>query len=71
MDIIVQISHREFHIYMKGGNVMPKETIMSKITDKEFEEIVESSFSLKEIAYKCGYSNNSGASCNIIKTRIA
>ena len=50
---------------------MPKETIMSKITDKEFEEIVESSSSLKEIAYKCGYSNNSGASCNIVKTRIA
>ena len=50
---------------------MPKETIMSKITDKEFEEIVESSSSLKEIAYKCGYSNSSGASCNIVKTRIA
>jgi hypothetical protein len=36
LDIIVQKSHCDFHIYMKGGNVMPKETIMSKITDEEF-----------------------------------
>lgn len=50
---------------------MPKETIMSKISDEEFEKIVKSSSSLKEIAYRCGYSNNSGASCAIIKDRIA
>lgn len=50
---------------------MPKETIMSKITDEEFEEIVNSSSSLKEIAYKCGYSNNSGASSKLVKERIS
>ena len=50
---------------------MPKETIMSKITDEKFEEIVNSSSSLKEIAYKCGYSNNSGASSKLVKERIA
>ena len=50
---------------------MPKETIMSKISDEEFENIVNTSSSLKEIAYRCGYSNNSGASCKIVKNRIA
>lgn len=50
---------------------MPKETIMSKISDEEFQRIVESSSSLKEIAYRCGYSNNSGASSAIVKNRIA
>lgn len=50
---------------------MPKETIMSKITDEKFEEIVNSSSSLKEIAYKCGYSNNSGASSKLVKERIS
>ena len=49
---------------------MPKETIMSKITDEQFLEIVQNSSSLKEIAYKCGYSNNSGASSKIVKNRI-
>lgn len=49
---------------------MPKETIMSKISDEEFAKIVESSQTLKEIAIKCGYSNNSGASSNIVKRRI-
>lgn len=50
--------------------MMPKETIMSKISDEEFADIVNTSSSLKEIAYKCGYSNNSGASSNIVKQRI-
>lgn len=50
---------------------MPKETIMSKISDEKFEEIVNSSSSLKEIACKCGYSNNSGASSKIVKKRIS
>ena len=50
---------------------MPKEAIMSKITDEKFEEIVNSSSSLKEIAYKCGYSNNSGASSKLVKERIS
>lgn len=50
---------------------MPKETIMSKISDEKFEEIVNSSSSLKEIAYKCGYSNNSGVSSKIVKRRIS
>lgn len=49
---------------------MPKETIMSKITDEEFQIVVEESSSLREIAIKCGYSNYSGASSNIVKTRI-
>lgn len=49
---------------------MPKETIMSKITDEEFEKIVNSSSSYKEIVFRCGYSNYSGASSNIIKNRI-
>ena len=34
---------------------MPKETIMSKISDEEFEKIVNSSNSYREIADKCGY----------------
>lgn len=50
---------------------MPKETIMSKISDEQFLEIVQNSNSLKEIVYKCGYSNNSGASSKIVKDRIA
>lgn len=50
---------------------MPKETIMSKISDEEFENIVNTSTSLKEIAYRCGYSNNSGASSKIVKERIS
>lgn len=49
---------------------MPKETIMSKISDEEFANIVISSSSLKEIAYKCGYLNYSGANSKIIKNRI-
>ena len=36
---------------------MPKETIMSRISDEEFEKKVKSSSSLKEIAYRCGYSD--------------
>ena len=50
---------------------MPKETIMSKISDEAFENIVNASTTLKEIAYKCGYSNNSGASSKIVKERIS
>ncbi len=49
---------------------MSKETIMSKISDEDFIQIVKSSQTYKEIAYKCGYSNNSGASNNIVKERI-
>ena len=49
---------------------MPKQTIMSKISDKEFTQIVQSSQTYKEIAIKCGYSNFSGASNNIVKRRI-
>ena len=49
---------------------MPKETIMSKISDEDFVQIVKSSKTYKEIAYKCGYSNMSGASSNIVKNRI-
>lgn len=49
---------------------MPKETIMSKISNDEFEEIVNNSLTYKEIAQKCGYSNNSGRSQQIIKDRI-
>lgn len=49
---------------------MPKKTIMSKISDDEFKQIVNDSFSLREIIIKCGYSNNSGGSQKIIKERI-
>lgn len=49
---------------------MPKETIMSKISDEDFELLVKESFSIKEVATKCGYSNVSGASSNIVKKRI-
>lgn len=49
---------------------MAKETIMSRITDQEFEEIVKTSKSLNEIGIRCGYSNHSGASSAIIKKRI-
>lgn len=49
---------------------MPKQTIMSKISNEQFTEIVKSSTSLKEVTMKCGYSNNSGASSSIIKKRI-
>ena len=49
---------------------MPKETIMSKISDEEFEKIVNSSNSYREIADKCGYCNYSGASLAIVKQRI-
>ena len=49
---------------------MPKETIMSKISDENFERLVQESFSIKEVATKCGYSNVSGASSNIVKQRI-
>lgn len=49
---------------------MPKETIMSKISDEEFAYIVSTSSSLKEIGMKCGYSCNSGASSSIVKNRI-
>jgi DNA-directed RNA polymerase subunit RPC12/RpoP len=49
---------------------MPKQTIMSTISDQKFIEIVKNSESLKEIAIKCGYSNFSGASSNIVKKRI-
>jgi hypothetical protein len=61
------------NLYNSGRRriIMPKETIMSKISDEKFEEIVNSSSSLKEIAYKCGYSNNSGASSKIVKRRIS
>ena len=54
----------------KGALIMPKETIMSKISDEDFVQIVKSSKTYKEIAYKCGYSNMSGASSNIVKNRI-
>lgn len=47
------------------------ETIMSKISDEEFANIVATSSSLKEITTRCGYSNNSGASNKIIKERLA
>lgn len=49
---------------------MPKQTIMSKISDDEFRQIVNNSFSLKEITVKCGYANNSGGSQRIVKERI-
>ncbi len=49
---------------------MPRETIMSKISDEDFIQIVKSSKTYKDIAYKCGYSNMSGASNHIIKERI-
>lgn len=49
---------------------MPKETIMSKISNEDFELLVKESFSIKEVATKCGYSNISGASSNIVKKRI-
>lgn len=47
-----------------------KLTIMEAISDEQFKEIVQTSSSLKEIAYRCGDSNNSGASSNIVKERI-
>lgn len=49
---------------------MPKQTIMSKISDEEFLQIVQSSQTYKEIATRCGYSNFSGASNSIVKKRI-
>lgn len=49
---------------------MIKQTIMDKISDEQFQNIVENSSSYKEIAIKCGYSNVSGASSNIVKKRI-
>lgn len=47
-----------------------KETIMSKISDEDFAQLVKNASSLKEVAYQCGYSCNSGASSNIVKNRI-
>lgn len=49
---------------------MPKQTIMSKISDEDFIKIVQSSQTYREIAIKCGYSNFSGGSNNIVKIRI-
>lgn len=49
---------------------MPKETIMSKISNEDFELLVKESSSIREVATKCGYSNNSGASSDIVKKRI-
>lgn len=56
------------HALSKAGG--RKTTIMDSISDEEFSNIVESSSSLREIASRCGYSNNSGASSNIVKRRI-
>lgn len=47
-----------------------KHTVMDQITDKEFEQIVEKSFSYREVARECGYCCISGASSNIVKKRI-
>ena len=47
-----------------------KSKIMNNFSDEEFANIVKTSFSYAEIVKKCGYTNVSGASEKIIKTRI-
>lgn len=49
---------------------MPKLTIMEKISNEQFKEIVKNSFSIKEVGTKCGYSNSGSGSANIVKARI-
>lgn len=49
---------------------MPKITIMERISDEQFVEIVKNSTSIKEVGIKCGYSNNGSGSANIVKKRI-
>lgn len=56
------------HVSPQNGG--KKTSIMDSITDEEFANIVASSTSLREIAKRCGYSNVSGASSNIVKRRI-
>lgn len=70
----VQTGHLRSGAIISCGcaHVLPKKTsIMDSISDEEFVNIVNSSQTYKEIALKCGYSNYSGASCNIVKKRIA
>lgn len=50
---------------------MPKITIMSQISNEQFEIIVKNSTSIKEVGVKCGYSNNGSGSADIVKKRIA
>ena len=49
---------------------MPKRTIMQKISDEEFAEIVKNSLSMREVVFACGYHSNTGANNRIIKNRI-
>lgn len=56
------------HVIPPNGG--KKVTIMDSISDEEFANIVASSSTLKEITNRCGYSNISGASTNIVKRRI-
>ena len=73
----VQTSHLRSGSIISCGcaHVVPqnsgkKTTIMDSITDEDFEKIVHSSSTLKEITMRCGYANYSGASSNIVKRRI-
>lgn len=69
----VQTSH------LRDGNIKscgclhqtPKQqTLLSQLSDQEFIQIVQSSKTYKEIITKCGYSNYSGASQQLVKDRI-
>ena len=47
-----------------------KKSLLENISDEEFISFVNNSSTYKEIVYKCGYSNSSGASQKLIKDRI-
>lgn len=48
---------------------MPK-SIMTKISDEQFAELVKNSYSAKEVGVKCGYSNLGGSISKLVKARI-
>ena len=69
----VQTSHLTTKKIQSCGclhKVPEKHTILSNISDEDFINIVNNSFTYKEIVFKCGYTNASSASVQLIKNRI-
>lgn len=49
---------------------MPSESRLNQLSDEEFEKIVLSSHSVKEVCLKLGYTSHSGANSSKVKQRM-
>jgi len=67
----IQTSHlTNKNITSCGCNRKTIPTLMNKISDDNFAEIVKNAYKITDIIYQCGFNNVSGASRKIIMDRI-